>query len=339
MDPAVFDKSGDLLAYLRVNGQDMQNNAGVFLASQLTPNDFDNLFYFRITAVNVLPMCVYYAVRRSTEHTTWNHNDQFLYPRNSWKEDGEFLLNCVAYTLFHEKNRISSRAGNVVSDRISRFSGLAGSEAPGHPVHPANPGILSKTATVNHWIPFTEDEVGCTSAFASHFMSDWLRGKAPHELAQSPQSPPSPFPETSRTSREIFSPAQPLLFGPELQPFAAEADATYDLAQSPPNVQSPILETSRTLQTSREAFSPAARAVFDAGRELWRYYHAQPNAMPDASLYDIRAYFQGFKPNGHMNSDSADAEYTSLIAALRSALKALAAQIATKVYEHGFLRN
>ena len=88
-----------------------------------------------------------------------------------------------------------------------------------------------------------------------------------------------------------------------------------------------------------DALSPAARAVFDAGRELWRYYHAQPNAMPDASLYDIRAYFQGVKPNGHMNSDSADAEYTYLIAALRSALKALAAQIATKVYEHGFLRN
>lgn len=38
-----------------------------------------------------------------------------------------------------------------------------------------------------------------------------------------------------------------------------------------------------------------------AGRALWRHYHAQPGALPDASFYDIRAFFQGFKPNGHMN--------------------------------------
>ena len=76
----------------------------------------------------------------------------------------------------------------------------------------------------------------------------------------------------------------------------------------------------------------------DAGRRLWRYYHAQPAALPDASFYDIRAHFQGFKPNGHMNADSFDAEYTRLIGDLRAAMKALAAQIAPKVREHGFLR-
>jgi hypothetical protein len=32
-----------------------------------------------------------------------------------------------------------------------------------------------ETTVPSHWIPFTEDEVGCTSAFASHFMSDFLR--------------------------------------------------------------------------------------------------------------------------------------------------------------------
>ena len=58
-----------------------------------------------------------------------------------------------------------------------------------------------------------------------------------------------------------------------------------------------------------------------------------------ASLYDIRAHFQGFKPNGHMNSDSSDAGYNERIAAMRSALKALASKIAPKVYEHGFLRK
>ena len=76
----------------------------------------------------------------------------------------------------------------------------------------------------------------------------------------------------------------------------------------------------------------------DAGKRLWRYYHSQPNAMPDASFYDIRAHFQGFKPNGHMNPDSTDTEYTHLIGDLRAAMKDLAAKIAVKVHEHGFLR-
>ena len=76
----------------------------------------------------------------------------------------------------------------------------------------------------------------------------------------------------------------------------------------------------------------------DAGRRLWRYYHAQPGALPDASFYDIRAHFQRFNPNGHMNPDSSDAEYTRLIGDLRATMKALAAQIAPKVHEHGFLR-
>lgn len=85
-------------------------------------------------------------------------------------------------------------------------------------------------------------------------------------------------------------------------------------------------------------FSPAARAVFDAGRALWRYYHAQPDAQPDAALYDIRLHFQGRNDKGKMNTDSADAEYNRLIADLREALRRLARQIEPKVYEYGFLK-
>ena len=89
----------------------------------------------------------------------------------------------------------------------------------------------------------------------------------------------------------------------------------------------------------KESLSPAARAVLDAGRELWRYYHAQPGANPNASYYDIRAHFQGCKPNGTMNTTSADATYSALLVNLRSAHKALAAQIEPKVYEYGFLKR
>ena len=93
----------------------------------------------------------------------------------------------------------------------------------------------------------------------------------------------------------------------------------------------------------KENISPAARAVLDAGRELWRYYHAQPEANPNASYYDIRLHFQGAtvdaKGKSKMNSTSADATYTSLLANLRAAMKNLARQIEPKVYQYGFLRR
>ena len=90
-------------------------------------------------------------------------------------------------------------------------------------------------------------------------------------------------------------------------------------------------------------FSDEAKAVMDAGRELWRYYHAQPGANPNASFYDIRLHFQGSttdaKGKTKMNSDSSDAKYTELLASLRAAMKQLARRIEPKVYEYGFLKR
>lgn len=86
-------------------------------------------------------------------------------------------------------------------------------------------------------------------------------------------------------------------------------------------------------------FSDEAKAVFDAGRELWRYYHSQPKTKtnPNASFYDIRCYFQGFNDKGNVNKKSSDEKYNQLIAELRRRMKFLAAKIEPKVYEHGFL--
>ena len=84
-------------------------------------------------------------------------------------------------------------------------------------------------------------------------------------------------------------------------------------------------------------FSPEATAVFDAGRELWRYYHAQPDANPNASYYDIRARFQGRNNKGKMNAKSDDAEYMRLLGALKEAMEVLRQRIVPKVYEYGFL--
>jgi hypothetical protein len=87
----------------------------------------------------------------------------------------------------------------------------------------------------------------------------------------------------------------------------------------------------------KREFSPEATKVFDAGRELWKYYHKQPNLNVNASLYDIREHFQGRNEKGKMNNTSTDPTYNELIENLREALKILAQKIEPKVYEYGFL--
>ena len=88
-------------------------------------------------------------------------------------------------------------------------------------------------------------------------------------------------------------------------------------------------------------FSQEASAVFDAGRELWKYYHAQNDVdiNVNASFYDIRAYFQGTNALGRMNARSEDATYTKLIGELRNNLSVLADKIKPKVYEYEFLKE
>ncbi|MCL1947099.1 MAG: hypothetical protein FWF51_08135 [Chitinivibrionia bacterium] len=97
-------------------------------------------------------------------------------------------------------------------------------------------------------------------------------------------------------------------------------------------------------------FSSEATAVFDAGRELWKYYHSfSSQKLPsfggawvvnvNASFYDIREYFQGINDAGRMNSKSEDEKYTELLENLRKKMKILAKKIEPKIYEYEFLKE
>jgi hypothetical protein len=96
----------------------------------------------------------------------------------------------------------------------------------------------------------------------------------------------------------------------------------------------------------KREFSAEATKVFDAGRELWRYYHASISSSRrvdqvgavNASLYDIREYFQGRNDKGKMNNKSEDDKYNEFINNLRDVLKILAKKIEPKIYEYGFLK-
>ena len=97
-----------------------------------------------------------------------------------------------------------------------------------------------------------------------------------------------------------------------------------------------------TIEESKPlVFSDEATAVFDAGRELWKYYHSQNDVdiNENASFYDIRAYFQGTNALGRMNARSENATYTKLIGELRNNLSVLADKIKPKVYEYEFLKE
>ncbi|MGL2506024.1 hypothetical protein ACOWN9_07210 [Helicobacter pylori] len=92
-------------------------------------------------------------------------------------------------------------------------------------------------------------------------------------------------------------------------------------------------------------FSLSASRVFDAGKEIYRYYHTQDftnhpyNA--NVSLYDIKEFFQGRNVQGKLNlpAKAKDEYYKQLYANLQDALKDLAKEIQPKVYEYGFLRE
>ena len=84
------------------------------------------------------------------------------------------------------------------------------------------------------------------------------------------------------------------------------------------------------------ALSSSAQSVYVSALQLWKYYHIQDGAHPDASFYDIRRYFKG-KRKGRMNNISDDATYNALIEDLREKMSLLAKQIEEKVYEYGFL--
>ena len=244
-----YDKNGERIGYLRMNGTNVQNNSGIYLTGRLSPNDQHNHFYAEITKRNVLAMSLYNAIRQCVEATWTNDRDQYLVPNADWKDDPTFSCDCLIFSLFHGQNRISCEHAT------------------------------------NHWIPFVEEEVEARECFESHFMSDFLAGKC-----------------------------------------LAQGDSLFE-----GDKQTGIV------------ISDEARAVLDAGCELWRYYHKHPKANPNAAYYDIRKHFQGVtvdaKGKEKMNATSGDERYNELLAALKSVMKKLAAKIQPKVYEYGFLKK
>jgi len=249
IEPTELD--GRPIGHMASDGNDFQNQ-NYLLINQKTQRPFHGGGRHTLIYVeNIHIVVIYYAVRHCIKATWINDRDQFLYPKDSWKNDKEFHNDCLVFVLFHSQNRITSKEG------------------------------------INHWIPFAETEIGAKETFASDFMSRFIAGKI----------------KKSNGNGDLFN--------------------------------KPKIENG-----TKCTFSRKAQDVFDAGKELWRYYHSQHDINVNASLYDIREYFQGRnEKTNRMNNTSTDQKYNELMRVLREKLTILADKIAEKVYLHGFLKE
>ena len=344
---------------------------------------------------------VYFAVRQAIKHSWINDRDQFLYPKNKWQKDTEFHSDCLAYTLFHSQNRISTNIPHpqpLPQGEGSKKNSLArGNLSPSLAEGDKGGGLES----INHFIPFSEKEVGAKEAFTSHFLHDFINGKCAKDstrhLASSAKEGESHLSlQTSKasvaihdkdlqidchevvpTSRNDSSPCHTegvarsisnLDSAKNNRDISAFSKPQYD--KSPNKSQSNTLfeleSTQDVIPTKPLEFSAEAKAVFSAGLELWRYYHAvasdttSPQSLanphspynPNASLYDIKEFFKGRKSTtnatntdtksqkqGKLNATSKDLHFNSLMASLNDALANLAKKLESKIYEYGFLEE
>jgi hypothetical protein len=99
-----------------------------------------------VTPENLWQSAVIYSVRRLIKQTWLNDRDQFLIPTEPLTE--EFKSDCLVWMLFNGSNLTASANDLEWNDK--------------------------KWSIVNHFIPFTEEEVGAPDRFESDFMVQYL---------------------------------------------------------------------------------------------------------------------------------------------------------------------
>ncbi|WP_324735142.1 hypothetical protein [Helicobacter pullorum] len=104
------DKQCQKLAILMADAPDFQNNNHVAIMTSKTKGHW---IFKNITPNNLIPFSVYFSVRHAIKATWLNDRDQFLYPNSEWEKDSEFQNDCLAFTLFHGQNRITSRVDST----------------------------------------------------------------------------------------------------------------------------------------------------------------------------------------------------------------------------------
>ena len=109
-----YDKDNTQLriGLLDTRGNDFQNQKYISLKTQNFIITAHSMGIY-LSAHNLISTSVYFSVRHAIKATWLNDRDQFLYPNSEWEKDSEFQNDCLAFTLFHGQNRITSRVDST----------------------------------------------------------------------------------------------------------------------------------------------------------------------------------------------------------------------------------
>ena len=142
------------IGHMLANSNDLQN-AGTLTAIFSSVYSAGNGYY--ITPENLWQAAIVFSVRRLIKPTWLNDRDQFLQPSQPLTD--EFKSDCLVWMLFNGSNLTAGADGLRWNDR--------------------------DWSLTNHFIPFTEAEVGAKARFESDFMVRYMAGMAfsPEALA------------------------------------------------------------------------------------------------------------------------------------------------------------
>ena len=138
--------SDNAIGYLYSNSNDVQHAQ---MNTILLSSGYGSARGYFINAENVWQIAIIFSVRRLIKPTWLNDRDQFLQPTGVLTE--EFKSDCLIWMLFNGSNLTASANDLEWNDK--------------------------KWSIVNHFIPFTEEEVGSPERFESDFMVEYLADK------------------------------------------------------------------------------------------------------------------------------------------------------------------
>lgn len=134
------------VAYLTAKGNDVQNAISTYILSSRAYGESGGIY---VNYDNLSQVAVLFTVKKVIKPTWLNDRDQFLQPTEPLTE--EFKGDCLVWMLFNGSN-LTASANDL------QWNGRSWS-------------------IVNHFIPFTEAEVGAPERFESDFMVQYMAGK------------------------------------------------------------------------------------------------------------------------------------------------------------------